>query len=132
CLESDAAAGPFAGDGHLPLVPGPGDALQAKTLPARMAVQRLAIFLDVVVRSRPEARDLEKAPFVSGHRIGAFPGRLPAPQPVQATPLACGGFLAARFAEIPDNSDPGRESRFWLFIPRRRSLVSAHDQGRYG
>ena len=113
--HSDAAAGPLAGDGDLPLVPGRGDAAQVLVLPARMGIDRLAVLLHVVGDSRPAAGNLEIAPLVGGHHVRDFPGRLPAPQAIQANSLAGRGLLPVGLVQIPNSLDSTGELRVGLY-----------------
>src|SRR5262245_15897747 len=84
---------------------------QVRVFPTRMNMQRLAVFLDVVVAAWPESRDLEKAPTVSGNRIGGLLGRLPAPQTVEANALARRRLFMKCLVEIPNCLDAGGQRR---------------------
>src|SRR5262245_34653845 len=72
-----------------------------------MGVEGLAVLLDVVGVSRPEAGNLKIAPTVGGHGVGGLLARLPAPQAVEADALTGGGFLSVGFAQVPDGLDAG-------------------------
>src|SRR5262249_34990203 len=109
--QGDAAAGPSLGDGDLPLIPGCGDPPQVGALPARMDVEGLAVLLNVVGVSRPEAGDLEIAPSVGRDGLRPFLPRLPAPQAVETDALAGGSRFAMGLAQLPDGFHPGGEHR---------------------
>src|SRR6516165_3851837 len=90
-----------------------------------MDMQGLAVLLDVVGRSRPEAWHLEIAPAVIGRRFRKCLRRLPAPQAVQADALAGWGGLPIGLVQIPNGFDPRGEP-----LGRRcvRDAQSADDQ----
>ena len=79
-----------------------------------MGVDRLAVLLHVVGDPRPGAGDLEVAPPVGGHRVRVVLGRLPAPQAVEADPLARRRRLAVRLVQVPDRLDSVGELRVGL------------------
>ena len=106
--QGDAAAGPSRGDGDFSLIPGPGDAAHGGLLPARMGEERLAVFLNVAGATRPEPGNLEVPPSVCGNRVRNRPGRLPAPQTVQADALARGRLFTEGPVQVPDHLDAWR------------------------
>jgi hypothetical protein len=55
-----------------------------------MGVDCLAVFLHIIGDSRPAPRDLEVTPVLDGYNVRILLGRLPAPQTIDAYPLARG------------------------------------------
>src|SRR5262249_22971508 len=122
--QSDATAGPPLGDGDLTLIPGCRDTAQVRVLPARMDVERLAVLLDVAGLSGPKPGDLEIAPPLGRHEARVLPGRLPAPQAVDANALARGGLFPIGLAQVPDDLTFKGERRRRYLCDRQ----SAQDQ----
>ena len=87
-MDSDTPACPCPGNGNLPLIPGHCNAAQVPSLPARMVINSLAVFLHIIGDSRPAPRDLEVAPPVGGHGVRLLIGWLPVPKTIDAYPLA--------------------------------------------
>ena len=88
CLHGNTPADPFGRYADLPLIPGGGDAAQVTDLPAGMSVDGLGIFLHIIRDARPAPGDLKVAPPLTRRRIRIRAGRLPAPQTINAYPLA--------------------------------------------
>ena len=109
------------GDDEFTLIPGGSGSAPVLVLPARVRVHGLAIPRLIVAAAGPGAGNLEVSPVVGGDLFGVVPGRLPAPQSVDADPFLRGRRLPIRFAHVPNRLDALRQRRGWPVLAHSRT-----------